>query len=342
MISRRLLMKSAGGSAAALALAQAAAPSPAVAAPAGYSGPRDMPVNVTLLTLRNADGTETLGVKLGDNVLDVAKAAALLNLPAPSTLERLLMEGSASQLSKLIAAANESPSAKDAIVPETSVTYGRLFSNPGKIICVGLNYRRHAQEIKMPEPKFPILFNKYNNSLAPHRCVITLPAPDVAVKFDYETELLIVIGKSARNVTVADAPDYIAGYCTSNDFSARDLQLERGSQWMLGKTMDNFAPIGPYFVSADLVGDPHKLKLETTVNGEVRQSWSTDDFIFNCYEVVSYISKHWALEPGDIIFTGTPHGVILGKPKDQQVWLKAGDVIESRIEKLGTLSFKLA
>ncbi len=150
-----------------------------------------------------------------------------------------------------------------------------------------------------------------------------------------------MIGKKARNISEADAPKYIAGYCTSHDFSARDLQLERGGQWMIGKTLDNFAPIGPYFVSADIVGDPHKLKLETYVNGEVRQSWNTDDFIFNCYQVVAYISKHWELSPGDIIFTGTPHGVIAGKPKDQQVWLKAGDQIESRIEKLGTLKFKL-
>jgi 2-keto-4-pentenoate hydratase/2-oxohepta-3-ene-1,7-dioic acid hydratase in catechol pathway len=193
----------------------------------------------------------------------------------------------------------------------------------------------------MPEPTQPILFNKYTNALAPHNCVITLPPKDLSYKLDYETELLIVIGKKARNVSEVDAPKYIAGYCTSQDFSARDLQLERGGQWMLGKTLDNFAPIGPYFVSADLVGDPHKLKLETYVNGEVRQSWSTDDFIFNCYQIVAYISKHWALEPGDIIFTGTPHGVIAGKPKDQQVWLRAGDIIESRIEKLGTLKFKL-
>ena len=111
---------------------------------------------------------------------------------------------------------------------------------------------------------------------------------------------------------------------------------------MIGKTLDSFGPIGPYFVSSDIVGDPHKLKLETYVNGEVRQSWNTDDLIYNCYQVVAYTSKHWALEPGDIIFTGTPHGVIGGMPKDKQVWLKAGDQLESRIEKLGSLKFKLA
>jgi 2-keto-4-pentenoate hydratase/2-oxohepta-3-ene-1,7-dioic acid hydratase in catechol pathway len=129
----------------------------------------------------------------------------------------------------------------------------------------------------------------------------------------------------------------------SNDFSARDLQLELPSgQWMIGKTLDNFAPIGPYFVSSDLVGDPNKLKIETRVNGELRQSSNTSDFIFNTQQMVSYISKHWTLEPGDIIFTGTPKGVIAGHPKDKQVWLKPGDEVVSTIEKLGELKFTLA
>jgi 2-keto-4-pentenoate hydratase/2-oxohepta-3-ene-1,7-dioic acid hydratase in catechol pathway len=226
---------------------------------------------------------------------------------------------------------------------ESALVYGRLFTNPGKIICIGLNYKRHAAEVKMKEPSQPILFNKYNNSLAAANCTIALPPKEISYKFDYETELLIVIGKKARNVSEADAPNYIAGYCNSNDFSARDLQLETPSvQWMIGKTLDNFAPIGPYFVGADIVGDPHKLKLQTFVNGEVRQDWSTGDFIFNCYQVVSFISKHWTLEPGDIIFTGTPHGVIQGLAPEKRVWLKAGDEIESRIEKLGSLKFKLA
>lgn len=307
-----------------------------------YNGPHEMPSSLTLLAMKNADGTETLGVKTDDGVIDVRHAAKALAMPAPMTLEDLLREGSARQIHALVAAALASPKAKSSIVAESTITYGRLFTNPGKIICVGLNYKHHAQEVGMPIPKQPVLFNKYNNSLAAHNCTIKLPPSEISYMFDYETELLIVMGKTAHNISEADAPNYIAGYCTSHDFSARDLQLETGGQWMIGKTLDDFAPIGPYFVSADRVGDPHKLKLETTVNGEVRQSWNTDDFIFNCYQVVAYISRHWPLEPGDIIFTGTPHGVILGKPKDQQVWLKAGDKIESTIEKLGTLKFSLA
>jgi 2-keto-4-pentenoate hydratase/2-oxohepta-3-ene-1,7-dioic acid hydratase in catechol pathway len=310
---------------------------------AAYGGPFEMPRNLTLLSIANADGTETLGIKTGEQVIDVRMASRLLNMPAALTMEQLLREGSASQLAKLAAAAQSSPQAKPAIVMESAIVYGRLFTNPGKIICIGLNYKRHAAEVKMKEPSQPILFNKYNNSLAAANCTIALPPKEISYKFDYETELLIVIGKKARNVSEADAPNYIAGYCNSNDFSARDLQLETPSvQWMIGKTLDNFAPIGPYFVGADIVGDPHKLKLQTFVNGEVRQDWSTGDFIFNCYQVVSFISKHWTLEPGDIIFTGTPHGVIQGLAPEKRVWLKAGDEIESRIEKLGSLKFKLA
>jgi 2-keto-4-pentenoate hydratase/2-oxohepta-3-ene-1,7-dioic acid hydratase in catechol pathway len=344
MITRRNLMKSAGAGAAGAALSKGTiAQAEEKSITSKYSGPFEMPRNLTLLAIANADGSETLGIQSGEQVIDVRKASLLLNMPAALTMAQLLQEGSAGQLAKLAEAAESSPRAKAAIVLESSITYGRLFTNPGKIVCIGLNYKRHAVEVKMKEPSQPVLFNKYNNALAAANCVITLPPKEISYKFDYETELLIVIGKRAHNVSEAEAPDYIAGYCTSNDFSARDLQLETPSvQWMIGKTLDNFAPIGPYFVGADLVGDPHKLKLQTFVNGEVRQDWSTDDFIFNCYQVVSFISKHWSLEPGDIIFSGTPHGVIQGYPPEKRVWLKAGDEIESRIEKLGSLKFKLA
>jgi 2-keto-4-pentenoate hydratase/2-oxohepta-3-ene-1,7-dioic acid hydratase in catechol pathway len=309
-----------------------------------YSGPHEMPANVTLLSMQGADGSETLGVKLdGDAVLDVRKASQLLGMPAPLTLEELLREGNAGGLNKLIAAAQTSRRARAATVKESAITFGRLFSNPGKIVCIGLNYRAHVQEANMKLPSVPILFNKYNNALAAHNCTIKLPARDVAYKFDYETELLIVIGKQARNVSEAEALNYVAGYCTAHDFSARDLQLETPSvQWMIGKTLDDFGPIGPYFVSADLVGDPNNLMLETHVNGELRQSSNTSRMIFNPQKLIAYITRMWTLEPGDIIWSGTPEGVILGYPKEKQVWLKAGDEIQSSIEKLGALKFKLA
>jgi 2-keto-4-pentenoate hydratase/2-oxohepta-3-ene-1,7-dioic acid hydratase in catechol pathway len=231
--------------------------------------------------------------------------------------------------------------AKQAFHAESDIKFGRLFVNPGKIVCVGLNYRAHAEEAGEALPKVPILFNKYNNTLAAHNSTIKLPRREVSYKFDYETELLIVIGKTARNVSEADALTYVAGYAVGHDFSARDLQMETGGQWMVGKTLDDFAPIGPHFVSADLVGDPNNLSLETRVNGQVCQSDNTKNFIFNTQTLVSYTSKLFALEPGDIIFTGTPPGVIIGKPADKQAWLKAGDRIESTIEKLGTLKFDL-
>jgi len=276
-------------------------------------------------------------------VLDVRQAARLLGAHAPLTLEELLREGNVRGLKQLVAAAQGSPKARDAVVKESAITFGRLFTNPGKIVCIGLNYRAHAAETGLKLPSVPVLFNKYNNSLAAHNCTIQLPPRDVAFKFDYETEMLIVMGKRARNVSETEALDYVAGYCTAHDFSARDLQLETPStQWMIGKTLDGFGPIGPYFVSADLVGDPNNLKIETHVNGEERQSSNTSFMIFNPQKLIAYISKMWALEPGDIIWSGTPQGVILGYPKEKQVWLKAGDQIESNIEKLGTLRFKLA
>jgi 2-keto-4-pentenoate hydratase/2-oxohepta-3-ene-1,7-dioic acid hydratase in catechol pathway len=264
-------------------------------------------------------------------------------MAAPLTLEELLRDGNAGGLNKLIAAAQASRRARAATVKESAITFGRLFRNPGKIVCIGLNYRAHVQEANMKLPSVPILFNKYNNALAAHNCTIKLPPRDVAYKFDYETELLIVIGRQARNVSEAEALNYVAGYCTAHDFSARDLQLETPSvQWMIGKTLDNFGPIGPYFVAADLVGDPSNLMLETHVNGELRQSSNTSRMIFNPQQLIAYITRMWTLEPGDIIWSGTPEGVILGYPKEKQMWLKAGDEIVSSIQKLGTLKFRLA
>jgi len=304
------------------------------------SGPRLLPRGLTLLSIVKADGAEKLGVKLPNGILDVADARDALKIDAPTNLEDLLASGRADVLEQLIAAGKDR---KELLRDETRIKFGRLITKPGKIVCVGLNYKEHAEEAGEKLPKVPILFNKYNNTLNAHNCTIKLPSREVSYKFDYETELLIVIGKTARNVSEADALDYVAGYAIGHDFSSRDLQLETGGQWMVGKTLDGFAPIGPYFVSADLV-DPNNLSIETFVNDETqpRQSSNTSKFIFSPQKVISYTSRMFALEPGDIIFTGTPSGVIIGMPKEKQVWLKAGDRIVSRIEKLGTLKFDLA
>ena len=296
--------------------------------------------NARLLSIKHSDGSESLGAVTDAGVVDLRATADKIGSVIGSTVEDLLRNDDADRVAQIIDAAGTSGVP---MLVESEIVHGRLFTHPGKILCVGLNYRQHAKELGMDPPRVPPLFSKFNNALAGQHCVITLPPTEISIKFDYETELLIVIGKTGRNVAEADALDYIAGYCTANDFSARDLQLELpNGQWMIGKTLDNFAPIGPYFVSSDLVGDPNQLKIETRVNGELRQSSTTSDFIFNTQQMVAYISKHFTLHPGDIIFTGTPQGVILGYPKDRQVWLKAGDKVVSSIEKLGDLAFSLA
>jgi 2-keto-4-pentenoate hydratase/2-oxohepta-3-ene-1,7-dioic acid hydratase in catechol pathway len=280
-----------------------------------------------------------LGVKTEKGVLDVQQAAKLLRMHAPVTMDDLLQNEEGPSLNALVAAALKSGSARKAFLREEAIEYGPVVTRPEKIICVGLNYRRHAAEVGAPIPKQPVLFNKYNTALNSHNGTIKLPV-ELAKKFDYEAELVMVMGRKAKNVSEAEALSYVAGYCTGNDFTARDLQLETGGQWLLGKTPDKFAPLGPYLVTADQV-DPDKLKIELRANGETRQSSNTSDMIFSSAQIISFISRYITLKPGDIIFTGTPEGVIAGKPKDQQVWLKPGDKIACSVEKLGELKFEL-
>jgi 2-keto-4-pentenoate hydratase/2-oxohepta-3-ene-1,7-dioic acid hydratase in catechol pathway len=342
---RDFLMSAAGTSLAGIAMAAGTSGSTGAAAPTRQrtrsGSSQDMPRGMTLLSIRSEHG-DTLGVKTKHGILDVRRASLALHLPSPLTLDNLLQQGAASELAQLVAAAEKSGGAAHLYVDEAQITHGRLFAEPGKIVCIGLNYREHAKEAGEKVPVVPILFSKYNNALTHHGATIRLPT-DVATKFDYEVELLIVIGRRAHNVKIEDASGYIAGYCTSNDFSARDLQLELdGHQWMIGKTLDDFAPIGPYFVCADLVPDPHNLNIECRVNGETRQHSNTSSLVYNTEYLVSYISRHFPLEPGDLIFTGTPPGVILGMPKEKQVWLKAGDQIACSVGDLGELRFTLA
>jgi 2-keto-4-pentenoate hydratase/2-oxohepta-3-ene-1,7-dioic acid hydratase in catechol pathway len=299
---------------------------------------RGLATGLTLLNIRR-EGEFRLGVKTSKGILDVREAAKILHLRAPGTTDDLLQNEDGPSLKALVDAASKSTAAQKAFLMEENIEYGPAVTRPEKIVCVGLNYRRHAAEIGAQVPKQPVLFNKYNNALNYHGGTIKLPV-DAAKKFDYEVELVMVIGKQAKNVTEADALTYVAGYCTGNDFTARDLQLETGGQWMVGKTPDQFAPLGPYLVTADQI-DPDNLKLECRANGEMRQSSNTSDMIFNTRQIISYISRVITLRPGDIIFTGTPQGVIQGMPKDKQVWLKTGDKIACSLEKLGELKFDL-
>ena len=303
--------------------------------------PHTLPRGLVLVSIHQEDGAETLGLRTERGILDIRAAACRFGLAAPLSVESMLRDGRADELATLAARALAADAA-DLFRDEAGLRHGRLFTHPDKIICVGLNYRRHAAEVGAQPPRVPPLFNKFANALAPHGGTITLPPPEIARKFDYETELVVVIGKPARNVSEAEALGYVAGYCVGNDFSARDLQMELpAGQWLVGKTLDGFAPVGPWFVSADLVGNPDALAIGTRVNGELRQSSTTADFIFTTAQIVAYISRYWTLMPGDLIFTGTPEGVILGYPEDKRQWLKAGDAIVSSIEKLGDLKFTL-
>ena len=339
--SRRTFLLTAGAAGAVAAtsnLGAAAAAEPARSPRGAKGAARGMARGLTLLTIRRS-GAYRLAVRTKDGVLDVPEAARILKMPGPATMDDLLQNEDGPRLEAIVAAAGRSAAARRALLDEASVEYGPVVTRPEKIVCVGLNYRRHAQEIGAPIPKQPVLFSKFNNTLNPHRGTVPLPV-HAAKKFDYEVELVIVMGREARNVPEADALAYVAGYCTGNDFTARDLQLETGGQWIAGKTPDRFAPLGPYLVTADQV-DPDDLKIECRVNGETRQSSSTSDFIFNTRQQISYISRILTLRPGDIIYTGTPEGVIQGKPEAQRVWLKAGDEIACSLEKLGELRFTL-
>jgi 2-keto-4-pentenoate hydratase/2-oxohepta-3-ene-1,7-dioic acid hydratase in catechol pathway len=302
------------------------------------SGLKELPKGFTFATLRRSDGMG-LGVRTDHGILDVVAAEKDFSEGAPRTITEVIKgNGDLAGLQRLVTKARASTAAERYFVTENRAQFGPCVTDPEKIVCIGLNYRRHAAETGQPVPPMPILFNKYNSAL--NFCGGTIAvSKERAEKFDYEAELVIVIGRTARNVTEADAPKYIFGYCNGNDFTARDLQ-SRSSQWMLGKTLDGAGVIGPWLVTADQV-DGDNLKIECRVNGEVRQSSNTSDMVFNCKKLVSYISEYMTLRSGDIIFTGTPEGVISGYPKEKQVWLKPGDQIVTAIEKLGDLQFSL-
>jgi 2-keto-4-pentenoate hydratase/2-oxohepta-3-ene-1,7-dioic acid hydratase in catechol pathway len=305
---------------------------------AARSGPQKLPKQMTFCTLRK-NGEYSLGLKTSRGILDVKKAAQALHKTVPLTIDEVLQGADTQGLKALLDQALANGGLKSAFIEEAQAEFGPCVTNPEKIMMLGYNYKKHVIEVKQQMPTSPVLLNKYNNALNCHNGVIDLP--EVAKKFDYEVELVVVMGKVARNVSEADALSYVFGYCVGNDFSARDLQFKT-SQLMLGKTSDGFGPIGPYLVTADQVPDPQNLNLDCRVNGEVRQSSNTNDMIFSCANIISYVSQIWTLKPGDIFFTGTPSGVINGMPPEKQVWLKAGDKIACSIEKLGELRFGLA
>ncbi|MGE7903412.1 fumarylacetoacetate hydrolase family protein [Peribacillus sp. NPDC094092] len=275
-----------------------------------------------------------LGVKTSHGILDVKDAADKLEKSTFVSLQELLLEGEEGleKINSLVHLALEG-NRNELFVSEGTLTYAPAVSNPEKIICVGLNYIDHAKESNMDTPKSPVLFSKFNNALSAH--LETISIPEEAKNMDYEAELVAIMGKTAKNVSEEDALSYVFGYSVGNDVSARDLQFKSG-QWLLGKTPDGFAPVGPYIVTAEEV-DPNNLAIECRVNGGVRQKAHTRDMIFSCAFLISYISQYITLKPGDLIYTRTPEGVILGYPEGERDWLKSGDEMVVAIESLGEL-----
>jgi 2-keto-4-pentenoate hydratase/2-oxohepta-3-ene-1,7-dioic acid hydratase in catechol pathway len=278
-----------------------------------------------LLTFHR-NNTLQLGIRTDAGVIDVAQASEG-HMGIPLTMDTAIRGGAASM--KSLQDLVKQPAATW-LLNEQELQPGPCVGTPEKLICIGLNYKRHARETGMAVPETPVLFSKFNNTLAATGEAI--PLPDNALQYDYEVELGVVIGKEARYVGVAEALDYVFGYFTVNDLSVRDLQF-RTSQWLLGKTPDKFFPTAPYLVTADEVGDPQNLKLCSWVNGEPRQHSNTSDMIFSVAECISYISQYMTLKPGDVISTGTPEGVVMGMTEKN--WLKPGDEVVVEVEGLG-------
>jgi 2-keto-4-pentenoate hydratase/2-oxohepta-3-ene-1,7-dioic acid hydratase in catechol pathway len=225
--------------------------------------------------------------------------------------------------------------AEAASVPSAFVPFERLLApilRP-KMICIGLNYRDHAAELKQEIPKKPVVFTKFSNSIiGPGEPVVLTSA---TAEPDYEAEYAFVIGKTAKSVKAEDWPEYVFGFTAANDVTARDVQFSV-SQWDMGKSFDTFGPIGPVIVSRDEVADPHKLAIKLDIDGEVMQQSNTEQLIFNTGALIEYLSSMMTLEPGDVISTGTPPGVGMGR--NPKRWLRAGETVTVELEGVGRLS----
>jgi 2-keto-4-pentenoate hydratase/2-oxohepta-3-ene-1,7-dioic acid hydratase in catechol pathway len=212
---------------------------------------------------------------------------------------------------------------------------------PSSIICIGLNYRKHAEETGAKFPEYPVVFFKGINTLQNPGDPIQIPTRLRSDEVDYECELAVVIGRACKNVSQQNALDYVLGYTCCNDVSARDWQIKRGGgQWCRGKSFDTFSPLGPVLVTRDEIPDPNALKIRTVLNGQVMQDWNTNDMIFNVATLIEFLSGSTTLLPGTVILTGTPHGV--GMAQKPPRWLKAGDHVTIEIEKIGALQNSVA
>lgn len=272
------------------------------------------------------NGQYVLAMEAENGWIDIAAESLRRGISAPLTMLEAIYAGPEGR--KKLQQIAQNPECYTDAPTAPAVTGGE------KILCIGLNYRQHAKECNLPMPKAPVLFNKFSNALAADGESIYLDPR--YVEYDYEAELVAIIGREARNISVEDALDYVFGYTCGNDLSTRDLQFVRSSQWLLSKTFDGFAPLGPCVVTADSI-DPNNLNISSVVNGELRQNSNTSDMVFSIAQIIADLSSHFTLKPGDLIFTGTPQGVMHGYPKDQKRWLKPGDQVDVVIENIGTL-----
>jgi 2-keto-4-pentenoate hydratase/2-oxohepta-3-ene-1,7-dioic acid hydratase in catechol pathway len=262
----------------------------------------------------------------GQHVIDVQSANPIV----PTSLREILASGPLALRAVQEAARHPAAQKHDL----AAVKLLPPIPDPPKIVCLGLNYADHAKEGGVPIPKDPVLFSKYTSALIGQGDAIVLPS--VSHEVDYEAELVIVVGQRGRHLTAGQAMPYVAGYTIGHDVSARDWQLKKdGKQWMVGKTFDTFAPTGPVLVTADEVPNPHNLGIRLRLNGQTMQNSNTSQMIFSVSAILAYLSQVFTLEPGDLIFTGTPPGV--GFARKPPVYLRPGDVVEVEIDGLGVL-----
>jgi 2-keto-4-pentenoate hydratase/2-oxohepta-3-ene-1,7-dioic acid hydratase in catechol pathway len=285
-----------------------------------------------------SDGKWRSGIVVAEWIVDSLAAAKHASLTAPDETgqitNRQIIQLSPEQQSSLELAAHALASA----VPTSADVYraadmflGPPIPDPDKIVCLGLNYRSHAEEIGFSIPTVPILFAKFRNALTGPTSPVILP--DLSQEIDYEGELAVVIRRQSKNISAQEALEYIAGYMALNDVSARDLQFRTG-QWLSGKTLDTFAPCGPALVINE-INDPQNIDISTRINGQIFQQDNTSNMIFSVADAIAHISQLMTLEPGDIIATGTPEGV--GFKRNPPVYLRDGDLVEVEIEGIGVL-----
>ncbi len=280
---------------------------------------------VKVVTFTDQAGTR-IGLLKDDGIVDLEKVDASLPLDMLG-----LIAGWTGFNEKV-----EKASARAADIPLASVTLEAPIPRPGKIMAIGLNYADHIAESGQGTPEHQVWFSKHTTAVNPPFAPVNLPK--VSTRLDYEAELVVIIGARAKHVAKADAHKFVFGYCAGNDVSVRDWQMCT-SQWIVGKSFDTHAPFGPAIVTADEIGDPHDLGIRAFVNGEKRQESNTRNLVFSVFDQIAYLSQAMTLEPGDVIFTGTPGGV--GAAMKPPNYLKAGDITRVEIDRIGAIEARV-